>query len=494
MKTPFLLTIVFLIQIGLLFTACSEKGPKLYIAPDPGDLSMIEGLEKSPLFEMTVNGQNLFVYRGFQEEYNKYGFAKKGGSFVNFAAEPGVLNLKVTTKENFDDFSIRPHVDHEKIDNRTILITTDKPGKFLITVWLEEKGENWFVVSIEEPEIDVPDRSDPEVLYLEAGVHQFERAWDPFQDGIKILYLEHGAVVQATIRTVGQDNLTLKGRGIFSQSVYNNGKDISPLHTEWMGDMMGIYFRECNNITIEGISVIGAPSYQIELADCEGAFVDNIKLLGFGEGNNDGIHLYGRNITLQNSFLAGSDDRICITGLFDRERFEVTKKEELQPRLEPTDVYNLRINNIVFWGHRNGADIMLTWNGGKTCRDVIIENVYSLGFTNKGFVASKHGGSVIVQDVIVRNAHLYHDRLIDLDVQHASMWGEGGGAIRNILLENITIDADPSDVSLKMIGVSEESNVENITFRNIVANGQKITSLDQTAIYTNEFATGIVFE
>jgi hypothetical protein len=120
--------------------------------------------------------------------------------------------------------------------------------------------------------------------------------------------------------------------------------------------------------------------------------------------------------------------------------------------------------------------------------------VYSLGFTNKGFVASKHGGSVIVQDVVVRNAHLYHGRLIDLDVQHASMWGEGGGAIRNILLENITIDADPSDVSLKMIGVSEESNVENITFRNIVANGQKITSLDQTAIYTNEFATGIVFE
>jgi hypothetical protein len=53
----------------------------LYIAPDPGDLSMIEGLEKSPLFEMTVNGKNLFVYRGFQKEYNKYGFAKKGGSF-----------------------------------------------------------------------------------------------------------------------------------------------------------------------------------------------------------------------------------------------------------------------------------------------------------------------------------------------------------------------------------------------------------------------------
>jgi hypothetical protein len=222
--------------------------------------------------------------------------------------------------------------------------------------------------------------------------------------------------------------------------------------------------------------------------------VDNVKLLGFGKGNNDGIHLYGRNIELKNSFLAGSDDRICITGLFDREKFEVTKKEELQPRLEDTDVYNLRISNIVFWGQKNGADIMLTWNGGKTCRDIVIENVHSLGFTNKGFVGSKHGGSVIVEDVTIRNAHLYHHRIVDIEVTAAGCWGQGGGSVRNILFENITIDAEPGQVSNKMIGHSTESNVDNIIFRNVSANGVKLTHIEQTNIETNEFVYNIKFE
>lgn len=478
----------------ILMAGCHSQSPKLYISPNPGDLSAIEGLKESELFGMSVNGQDLFVYHGFQMEYNNYGFGKKGGSFVNFASEPGWLNLEITTSEKIDNYTIMPFVEHEKVNETTIRVRTDKPQKFLVTADLEKSGENWFIVSVEEPETNIPDKNDPSVLFIEAGVHQFGRAWRPYVNGIKTVYLAPGAVVQATMHTVGQDGLTLTGRGLFAQALWDNGKEVSPLKTEWMGDMMGIYFRECNDLSIDGISVINCPSYQIELADCENVVVDNVKLLGFGKGNNDGIHLYGRNIELKNSFLAGSDDRICITGLFDREKFEVTKQEELQPRLEDTDVYNLRISNIIFWGQKNGADIMLTWNGGKTCRDVIIENVHSLGFTNKGFVGSKHGGSVIIEDVTIRNAHLNHHRLIDIEVTAAGSWGQGGGSVRNILLENITIDAEPGQVSNKIIGHSPKSNVDHITFKNVTANGVKLTNIEQTSIETNEFVYHINFE
>ncbi|MGQ1891347.1 glycosyl hydrolase family 28 protein [Thermophagus sp. OGC60D27] len=486
------LTLVLLSMV--LFVGCNSQKPKLNIAPNPGDLSVIEGLKESDLFDMKVNGKDLFIYHGFQVSYNKYGYGKKGGSFVNFASEPGLLNMEITASEKIESYTIMPEVQHEMVNETTIRVKGDKLQKFLVTAHLEKSGENWFIVSVEEPETNVPDKNDPSVLYIEPGVHPFGRAWRPYADGIKTVYLAPGAVVQATMHTVGQDGLTLTGRGVFAQALWDNGKDVSPLKAEWMGDMMGINFRECNNLSIDGISVINCPSYQIELADCENVVVDNVKLMGFGKGNNDGIHLYGRNIELKNSFLAGSDDRVCITGLFDRERFEVTKKAELQPRLDDTDVYNLRINNIVFWGQKNGADIMLTWNGGKTCRDVIVENVHSLGFTNKGFLATKHGGSVTVEDVTVRNAHLYHHRLIDLEITNAACWGQGGGSVRDILLEDITIDASSEDVSNKMLGFSSESNVDNIVFKNIKANGVHLNGLDQTSIQTNEFVYNVVFE
>ena len=480
--------------IVLAGISCSEKGPKLYIAPNPGDLSAIEGLKESQLFDITVNGNDLFVYHGYQVEFNKYGFGKKGGSFVNFASEPGLLNMEIASTEKIDSFTIMPHVEHEKLNETTIRLKTDKPQKFLVTAYLENSGINWFVVSVEEPETNIPDKNDPTVLFIEPGVHQFGRAWSPYVNGIKTVYLAPGAVVQATMHTVGQDSLKLTGRGLFAQALWHNGKDVSPLKAEWMSDMMGICFRECNYLSIDGISVINCPSYQIELADCENVVVDNVKLLGFGKGNNDGIHLYGRNIELKNSFLAGSDDRICITGLFDREKFEVTKKEELQPRLEATNVHNLHIHDIVFWGQKNGADIMLTWNGGMTCNNVLIENVQSVGFTNKGFLASKHGGSVVVENITIRNAHLYHHRIVDLEITDAACWGQGGGSVRNVLLENITIDAKAKEVSNKMVGFSPESNVDGITFRNVVANGVKITSLNQTSIETNSFVYNINFE
>ena len=49
--------------LTVLIFGCQSKptGPKLYIAPNPGDLSAIEGLQESTLFDMTVNGQDVFV-------------------------------------------------------------------------------------------------------------------------------------------------------------------------------------------------------------------------------------------------------------------------------------------------------------------------------------------------------------------------------------------------------------------------------------------------
>lgn len=486
-KIPLLTAILALIKLNV--------AADVVLYPDPGDLSEIEGIRESGLFDVTVNGEDGFVYHGSEPEFNKYGYAKKGGHFFAFEHDDSsTVELSLKVEGEIEKFEVLPKlVEVEKESSSVLKYSIKGYAKMLTKVWIEGE-EQWFILSAEEIEHEIPDSDDPSVLFLEAGVHQFGRTWDPFVDGVKTLYLAPGSVVQATIRSVDKKGISLIGKGVFAQAVWENGKQVSPLKAEWMADMMGMHFRDSEDIVVEGITVINCPSYQLEFADCEEVYVNNVKLLGFGESNNDGMHLYGRHILVENSFIGASDDRICVTGLFDREKFEVTQKSELQPRLEDTDVHDMHIRNMVFWGQKNGGDIMITWNGGKTCQDILVEDCYSLGFTNKGFLAAKHGGSVVAKDILIRNIELFHRRLVSLEVKEASCWGAGGGAIRDVLLENVSIHAEPGEVDLQMLGHSEESNISDITFINLTANGQHILSLDETAIKTNEFTKNIRFE
>jgi hypothetical protein len=471
------------------------KAAAVEIHPEPGDLSAVVGLQRSELFQVEVGSRSSFVYHGAEPEFNKYGFARKGGHFTSFGIAYGASAvIEVVTKLPIERFQVLPLVvSHDRVDAHRLRLEIRGPTRFLLTVWMGGE-EQWLVVSADEPETLIPDKHDPEVLFLGPGVHHRPRAWDPFVEGIRTVYLAPGAVLEATIRSVGKDGITLRGRGILAQAKWKNGKLESPLAAEWMAGYMGMHFRDCSNVSIEGIAVINCPSYQLELADCEQVHVRNVKLLGFGEGNNDGMHLYGRHIRVEDSWIAGSDDRICLTGLFDREKFEVTSADQLQARLEDTDVHNLHIRNVIFWGHKNGGDIMITWNGGKTCTDILIEDCKSLGLTNKGFLSAKHGGSVVAENIVIRNVELFHPRLVSIEVKEASCWGAGGGAIRNVLVEHVKIHADPSQVDLQILGHDETSDVSGITFRNIRANGVRLRSIEETSIRTNAFVKGVVFE
>jgi hypothetical protein len=502
MKTCLRLNLtVFTIVVALFGFGCkpsqeSAGHPIIVIYPSPGDLSDVEGLEESPLFDLSVDGTDTFVYRGYEEEFNKYGFAKKGGAYVDFAFEGGPITVDIRTTQAMKGYSVKPTLEAvEQVSPTHLRVTLDKPQKFLVTADFEELGENWFVVAADAPDAEI-DPDDPTVLYLGPGVHYYGKAWDPFVEGKKTLYVAGGAVVQATIHCVGKDGVSIKGPGLFSQAFRPHARREPgfDLQCEWFGECMGMYFRDCKNLTFEGYSLINCPSYQLEVANCDNVTIRNVKLLGFGENNNDGVHMYSRDVLMEDCFIAGNDDRVCITGLYDSEDREVKVIEDQQKRITDTHVGNLTIRDTIFWGQKNGGDIMLSWNGGKTLDSVLIENIQSLGKTNKGFLAARHGGSVLIHDVTIRNVHLYHTVLCSLEVLDARTWGAGGGAIRDITVENVTIDADPKEIKKLMTGWSEESSISNIVFKNLRAIGQKITSLAQTGIETNEFVKGVRFE
>lgn len=470
---------------------------EVVVYPAPGDLSRVEGLQESLVFDVAINGQDAFVYHGSDPNHAPgHGYIKmseKGVSYVNFAFARTMVTVVISTPQVIQAWNVKPSVETAvQRDAHTLEVVLDRAQKFLVSTNLAETGEEFLIVSAELPERDVPAPGDPGVLYLGPGVHRFGQAWDPFAGDTKTVYLAGGAVVQATINTVGRRDIAIRGRGLFTQAFVLHGKKRGGSY-EWVAAWMGLYLRDCHNVDIKGIAVLNSPSYQLEVANCEDVTIENVKLCGHGEVNNDGLHVYSRRVLVEDCFISGNDDRICVTGLYDSGTVPTGPDAQAKDQLIDTWVEDVVIRDTVFWGVRNGGDIMLTWNGGQQARDVLVENCDSLTPTNKGFVAAKHGGDGLIQDVTFRNCRLYHGNLIDVEIKEASCWGKGGGRIADLIFEDITLDVPPGQVQRKMVAHSPTSNLTHVTFNNVQAQGELVTDIGYTQLKINPYTSNIFF-
>ena len=194
-------------QIGILFLclmtwACNKPNHKNIIYPAPGDLSEIEGLSESPVFDAMINGQDAFVYRTLEIEPQKH--SKKGVSYLCFEYDTNVkTNVVISTTEICERFQVLPDFKGsiEQINEHQVELKPTSHGKYVFIAQLSNLKEQYFILSIDPLEEDTPSPNDPTVLYLESGVHRYGQSWDPFVNGIKTLYLSGGAVLEATIKS-----------------------------------------------------------------------------------------------------------------------------------------------------------------------------------------------------------------------------------------------------------------------------------------------------
>ncbi|MCG8698419.1 MAG: glycosyl hydrolase family 28 protein [Bacteroidales bacterium] len=489
---------IFIIVI-LLCISCTTTSPiENVIFPAP-DLSQIQGLEKSSDFALKINGKEAFVYHSF-EEHDPYEWFGDAGTMVHSPSYEGVSfcnfiineasTLEINVGEVIKSWNIKPEIKNSRqVAKNVIEVQLDNPRKMVLTAVLENGKEKYFIISAEEPETNVPNENSQHVLYFKAGVYKQGQAWDPFVNGVNTIYLEGGAVLEATIKSINKNNIKILGRGILAQAFVTHAEEVeNRQEQEWDADWMGIHLRHSKNIEIDGITLVNSPGYQLELANCDSAIIKNVKLCGFGEHNNDGLHTYGRNMIVEDCLIAGNDDRICVTGLYDNDDGNGSIVWDGTVALEGTPVENITIRNSIFWGlHNNGGDIMLTWNGEDYCRNILVENCYSLSPTNKGFLASKHGGSAVFTNFRVENCHLYHGDLFSLLLEGVRNYGAGGGGIEDLKLKNITIDVPKAEIGDTMLGFDDKSRIDGLVLENIIASDGKLNSISETRIHMNRF-------
>nr|WP_299346271.1 glycosyl hydrolase family 28 protein [Allomuricauda sp.] len=463
-------------------------------------LSDIHGLSQSDIFSASLNGEEAFVYKSIEirdkNEHKKQGnsVSYDGVSYLSFSISDPISLQILKGDSSFAEWKVMPEINSAvRKEGNTITISLEKPQKFVVSSKIGEK-EHYLIVSAEEPETDIPDKEDKSVLFLEPGIYKYGQAWDPFVDGIKTLYIARGAVVEATIKAKNKKGVKILGRGILSQSFVTHAEESSK-EEEWDADWLGVVFIDSEDIEIDGVAIMSSPSYQLEVANCNDVKINNVKLCGFGEHNNDGLHTYSTNVEVTDSFIASNDDRICITGLYDAETGNDELSWDGSNQLKGVPVSNIFIKDIVFWGlDNNGGDIMLTWNGADYAKDITIENTVSLTPSNKAFIAARHGGSADINNLNIKNVKLMHGNLFDIEIGKSNFQGAGGGKIRNMTLENVEIDAGFNAIGKQLIGESEVSNIEGLTLINIMTKEGKLENLNQINITRNDYVSNITIK
>lgn len=393
-------------------------------------------------------------------------------SMVQFDFE-GTVEVRVKVNDGMvNDVKIRPHnrnIEYVQKGN-LIYFTLNKPEKLSLEI-NGKKTRNLHIFA-NELEKEIPNRDDPNVIYFDSGYHTpKDLPGNAFNiPSNTTVYLAPGAVVNGKFVCNKVENVRFAGRGIILEP--ERGFEI-------------IFSK---NIEIDGITVINPTHYTVYGGETSGLKINNLKSFSC-RGWSDGIDLMScSNVSINDVFMRNSDD--CIAIYHHRWDFY-------------GDVSDYKVTNAILW-----ADVAHPINiglHGDASREVnLIENLHFSEIdilehdeddrNYQGCMAFSVSDHNLVRNVSFENIRIesiQEGQLFNIRVLFNEKYSNGSGkGIKNVTFRNIyydDIEENPSVIE----GFSEEYNVENVTFENIVINGKRIRSLEEGNIRVGKYTKNI---
>ncbi len=312
-----------------------------------------------------------------------------------------------------------------------------------------------------------------------------------------ILHLEEGAVLlgsttafdyikdpyigwMALVFALKQENIGITGKGtIDGRGFYTAGNMVDNIHKGIFTDPLrqnrpnetnrpqNVYFRECENILIQGILLKDPASWNQTYDQCVNLVVDSIRVDSKNYWNNDGIDVVDcKNVVISNSYFDAADDAICFKSHDAKKICENVVVNNCVARSSASAVKfgtvsaggfrNFKITNIKVFDTYRSAITFAAVDGG------IVENIEVDGVeaTNTGNVIYLRigdrwsgGRKPAMKDIVIRNVraevpagkadagYLYEGPVEDLprNVSPSGIVGLPEYTIKNVTLENIEI-------------------------------------------------------
>lgn len=385
--------------------------------------------------------------------------------------------VEVMVKKNngiFSQVDVRPlrhSINYDRKGN-TITFRIDEP-KYLSVEFDGDRLHNLHLFA--NPVMkEVYTESGDGVIYFGPGVH---RPGDLPNNQIRIpsnttVFLAPGAVIRAKLLVDHAENVRIIGRGILDHPI------------------RGIEVTNSRNVEIDGVTVVNPDHYTVFGGGSEDIIVRNLKSFSI-KGWSDGIDMMCcRNVEIDNVFMRNSDD--CIA-LYNHRWYWKGGSSDIS------------VKNSVLW-----ADIAHPINiGGHGDPDneegEVIER---LSFSNidilehdeddppyRGAMCIVLGDNNIARDITfddIRVESIQEGMLFHLEVQFNPKYNKTPGRkIENVRFRNITYNGYGESKS-EILGYDSERDVTDVTFENVMINGEKLTSLKD--FVTNRYISDIKFK
>lgn len=472
-----------------------------------------ESETESKDFSMTVNREPVFVsdvrvsadpinqvWPGHQRPKDQTEMA----SFTYFDFEGGV-NIEIESKRPVETITIRPKsagISHSIRDNK-IIISLDKPQKFVVEVNDHHHALHVFANSIEK---DKPDPGDPNVRYFAPGVHQ--PGIMKMKSG-ETIYIAGGAVVYGAIDAMDVSDVRILGRGILDAGKLRRfgRKDHEANSTVAIGGS--------ENVKVNGIICRNSFKWTIVASRSSDVSISDVKLIGMWRYNADGIDIVNSdNVTIDNCFIRAFDDCICIKGSEKPDGWKVPPSEENR------DVKNIYVSNCIIWndwgvvfkiGTETIADSILNYTV-ENC-DVLhyVHSCFAIYNGNQAFISKLRFQNIRIEDVLVENV-IREDKEIEEQYKpeglgklvffnfDQSLWNkregenyDNCGGIHDILFKDISYSGKQV-VTSNLIGENKNRKISNILFSNLILQGKHVMNKEDAKLETNEFVENVRFE
>ncbi len=311
------------------------------------------------------------------------------------------------------------------------------------------------------------------------------------------LHLEHGATLlgstnpfdyvkdrkigwMSMIFAVNQENIGITGRGTINGRGFitatnmvdyiHRGIYADPLKLDRPNETnrpQNIYFRECNHVTITGITLRDPASWNQTYDQCKNLYVDSIYVDSKSYWNNDGIDIVDCDgVVIKNSYFDAADDVICFKSHDATKMCQNVVVDNCVGRSSANGLKfgtvsrggfkNFRVTNLTIFDTFRSAITFAAVDGGEI-ENIVVDGVRSINTGNVIYLRIgdrwSQGKKPYLKDIVISNVYAevplgkpdagynYEGPVEDLprNISPASIVGLPEYKIRNVKLKNIEI-------------------------------------------------------
>ncbi len=455
-------------------------------------LTLYEGprtMQSSQDASVSVNGYDLFVYdvmvnhehiwnadtRPTTTPMTYFDFEGTVRIRIEMPGLPGPVESAVVQPYAY---GITPEV-----RDGAVTFTVTRPGQY--TVVFNGSVNKALHIFANPPETDVPDPDDPNVFYIGPG------EW--VMDAIALkddqtLYLSGGAVLHSIISVANADNVRICGRGII------DGSDYPAWNLPGSYARVPIDVNHSKNVTVEGICIVNSNCWNFNSYSSRNLTADNVKIIS-GRQNGDGFTLQScTDNVIANSFARTWDDSLVIKNYSGSTRgitfkniqvwTDLAQSMEIGYETDKGLTLDPEICDVLF------EDITVLYNFHKP--------VISIHNSDDAFVHGITYRNIVVENAFMQGDNGFNKELIEMTLQK-SAWStvrDEFGSIDDVLIDGLTVinTADGRMPRSRMSGVSEAYRITDVTLRNIIILGERITTLKDMKLSVDDYCSGIVIE